>query len=63
MFGSYRKDLDFDIIVAKECAITFSKVTNLGCCVSDTDDQVLFEANYTCSKCSLCSNFVKDRNK
>ena len=57
MFGSYSKDLDFDIDLAMECAKTFSDVSDLGCVVSDTDGNELFHCNYTCENCSLCTCF------
>ncbi len=47
--------LDFDLTLAKECAVAFAGSSGLGCVVSDTEGNLLAEYGYGCASCEVCS--------
>lgn len=54
MPAANRETESFDLKLAKECAAAFSASTELGCTVSDSAGNILFEAGYGCVSCSMC---------
>lgn len=48
------KKEDFNHQLANECARSFSISTGLGCTVSDTSGNILFEHGFGCGSCDLC---------
>lgn len=48
------KKEDFNHRLANECARSFSISTGLGCTVSDTSGNILFEHGFGCGSCDLC---------
>jgi len=49
--------------LAKQCATAYSESYGIGCTVSDTDGNTLFEVGSSCSRCKVCefSGLSKDR--
>ncbi len=45
---------EFDLRLAEECASAFSGATGLGCVVSDTEGNVLYESGPGCASCGIC---------
>ena len=49
------KNHDFDLKLAVECAAAYALSNGLGCMISDTDGEILFETGVNCSRCEICA--------
>lgn len=49
------KKNSFDLKLAQECARAFSIACGVGCVVSDTTGNVLYECGYGCASCGICN--------
>lgn len=45
----------FDLRLAQECARAFSVACDVGCVVSDTVGNVIYECGYGCASCGICN--------
>lgn len=46
---------EFDLKLAIECARSFFEATDVGCTISNTKGDILFEIGYGCNTCDICS--------
>ncbi len=61
MADIFELDDKLNMDIARECALSFSISTNLGCAISDLEGQTLYSVGYSCSSC-LMSPFIKDHS-
>lgn len=52
----------FDKQLARECALSFSETTGVGCTLSDKTGEVFADYGYSCEKCELCSAMSDERS-
>jgi len=48
-------DVNIDEKLLRECAVSFSEASGIGCSVTDVSGHLIYEHGYSCIQCELCS--------